>query len=164
MLYDIRSQSSRDLSYRGSQGTRINRPRPNKCIDIILDKDFNKIVPKPVNNHPVFDIEYLRAYLMKLPSNGYSCKDALHALITEGHESYYHVFCLFESSGQGVTKTFYDSYGGREVAIGYYRPIIHNSKMAICFNCWKLVKITDINQKKRHISVDGRDMEGKLEV
>ena len=27
--------------------THINRPRPNKCIDIILDNDYNKIVPKP---------------------------------------------------------------------------------------------------------------------
>ncbi|CAB4440080.1 unnamed protein product [Rhizophagus irregularis] len=40
-------------------------------------------------------------------------KDALQALITEGHESYYHVFCLFGSSGQGVTKTYYDNYEER---------------------------------------------------
>ena len=43
-------------------GTHINRTRPNKCINIILDKDFNKIVPKPINNRPGFDINYLRAY------------------------------------------------------------------------------------------------------
>ena len=41
-------------------GTHIDRPRPNKCIDIILDKDFNKIVPKPINLHPGYDIEYIR--------------------------------------------------------------------------------------------------------
>jgi len=41
-------------------GTHINRPRSNKCIDTILDKDYNKIVSKPVNNHPGFDINYLR--------------------------------------------------------------------------------------------------------
>ena len=45
-------------------GTHINRPRPNKRIDIILDKDYNKIVPKPVNNCPGFDINYLRAYVI----------------------------------------------------------------------------------------------------
>ena len=31
-------------------GIHINRPRPNKCIDIIFNKDYNKIVPKPINN------------------------------------------------------------------------------------------------------------------
>src|SRR5436305_3813687 len=70
--------------------------------------------------------------------------------LTEGHGSYYHVFCLFGSSGQGVTKTYYSNYEGREVAIGYHRPNIHNSKMAICFDCWKLVKITDIKPKKTY--------------
>jgi hypothetical protein len=73
-------------------------------------------------------------------------------LITEGYESYYHVFCLFGSSGQGVTKTYYDNYKGREVAIGYYRPNIHNCKMAICFDCWKLVEITDVKPKKTYFS------------
>jgi len=72
----------------------------------------------------------------------------LQALITEGHESYYHVFCLFGSSGQGVTKTYYDNYEGREVAIGYHRPNIHNSKMAICFDCLKLVKIAKVKPRK----------------
>ncbi|CAB5394336.1 unnamed protein product [Rhizophagus irregularis] len=41
-------------------GTHINRPRPNKCIDIILDNDYNKIVPKPINLRPGYDIEYIR--------------------------------------------------------------------------------------------------------
>src|ERR1700722_18453294 len=45
-------------------GTHINRPRPNKCIDTILDKDYNKIVPKLVNNYPGFDINYLRTYVI----------------------------------------------------------------------------------------------------
>src|SRR4051794_17519688 len=59
-------------------------------------------------------------------------KDTLQALITEGRGSYYHVFCFFRSFEQGVTKTYYSNYEGREVAIGYHRPNIHNSKMAIC--------------------------------
>jgi hypothetical protein len=33
-------------------GTHINRARPNKCIYIILDKIFNKSVPKPTNLRP----------------------------------------------------------------------------------------------------------------
>jgi hypothetical protein len=37
-------------------GNVINRP---KCIDIILDKVFNKSVPKPVNLHSGNDIEYI---------------------------------------------------------------------------------------------------------
>ena len=49
-------------------GTHINRARPNKCIDTILDKDYNKIVPKPVNNRPGFDINYLRAYVINYNS------------------------------------------------------------------------------------------------
>ena len=49
-------------------GTHINRPRSNKCIDTILDKDYNKIVPKPVNNRPGFDINYLRAYVINYNS------------------------------------------------------------------------------------------------
>src|SRR5215208_3028307 len=162
--------------------TQINRTRSNKCIDIILDKDYNKIVPKPINNRPGFDINYLRAYVKNYSSyyaNQFEkilevekryddlsvivyhetpqqwairVKDALQALITEGHESYYHVFCLFGSSGQGVTKTYYDNYEGREVAIDYYRPNIHNCKMAICFDCWKLVEITDVKPKKKYFS------------
>ena len=41
-------------------GNIVNRPRPNKCIDIILDNDYNKIVPKPINLRPGYDIEYIR--------------------------------------------------------------------------------------------------------
>ena len=41
-------------------GTYINRPRPNKCIDIILDKVYNQFVPKLINFCPEYDIEYIR--------------------------------------------------------------------------------------------------------
>src|SRR5688572_23959174 len=160
-------------------GNIVNRPRPNKCIDIILDKVYNESVPKPINLRPGYDMEYIRnCYGFPYPGQfekmvkvekiydnlsiissyetpqqwAIRVKNTLQALITEGHESYYHVFCLFGSSGQGVTKTYYDNYEGREVAIGYHRPNIHNSKMAICFDCWKLVKITDIKPKKTYFS------------
>ena len=41
-------------------GTHINRPRPNKIIDIILDKVYNKSVPKPINLRSGYDIEYIK--------------------------------------------------------------------------------------------------------
>jgi len=164
-------------------GTHIKRPRPNKCIDIILDKDFNKIVPKPVNNRPGFDIEYLRAYIMNYCSSyanefekllevekrfdnlsiirphetpkqwAIRVRVALQALITEEKkESFYHKFCLFGSFGQGVTRTCYDNYEGRGVLIGYHRPSVHKSRMTICFDCWKLVKITKVESRKEYFS------------
>ncbi|PKC58306.1 hypothetical protein RhiirA1_471161 [Rhizophagus irregularis] len=49
-------------------GTHINRARLNKCIDTVLDKDYNKIMLKPVNNHFRFDIHYLRAYIINYNS------------------------------------------------------------------------------------------------
>ncbi len=45
-------------------GTHINRARPNKYINIILDKNYNKIMPKLVNNHSGFDIKYLKTYVI----------------------------------------------------------------------------------------------------
>ncbi|POG57827.1 hypothetical protein GLOIN_2v986619 [Rhizophagus irregularis DAOM 181602=DAOM 197198] len=160
-------------------GNIVNRPRPGKYIDIILDEVYNKSVPKPINLRPGYDIEYIRnRYGFLYPGQfekmveveriydnlsiissyetpqqwAIRVKDTLQALITEGHRSYYHVFCLFGSSGQGVTKTYYNGYEGREVAIGYHRPNIHNCKMAICFDCWKLVEITDVKPKKTYFS------------
>ncbi len=32
-------------------------------IDIILDESFNKIVPKPVNNHSGWDMKYVSVYM-----------------------------------------------------------------------------------------------------
>ncbi|EXX79308.1 hypothetical protein RirG_006880 [Rhizophagus irregularis DAOM 197198w] len=34
----------------------------------------------------------------------------------------------------------------------YNQPRINKSNMAICFDCWKLVKITDIKPKKTYFS------------
>ena len=33
-------------------------------VDIILDKEFNKVVPKPVNNRPGYDMKYVNAYIV----------------------------------------------------------------------------------------------------
>ncbi len=32
-------------------------------INIILDKSFNKVIPKSVNNHPGWDMKYVSAYM-----------------------------------------------------------------------------------------------------
>jgi hypothetical protein len=73
-------------------------------------------------------------------------RDTVQILLAKKYWSVYHVYCLYSGFGEGkVTDD------------GYYRPKIHKSQMAICFDCWKLVKITDV-KPKRHISVDGADM------
>ncbi|UZO04801.1 uncharacterized protein OCT59_025165 [Rhizophagus irregularis] len=54
-------------------------------------------------------------------------KDDLQTLIAEGYRSFYHVFCLFGSFGQGVTKTYYNIWAGRELPISYHRPSVHKS-------------------------------------
>ncbi|CAJ0834783.1 2932_t:CDS:1, partial [Entrophospora sp. SA101] len=61
----------------------------------------------------------------------------LQNLLNAGKFSVYHRFALFASFGQGKFVNF-----------DYYRPKIHKSHMAICFGCWKLVKIDDVNPKK----------------
>ncbi|PKB96898.1 hypothetical protein RhiirA5_433657 [Rhizophagus irregularis] len=136
-------------------GTHINRPRPNKCIDIILDNDYNKIVPKPINLRPGYDIEYIRNKYA-FPYSGQFEK------MIEVEKKYDNLSIISSSSGQGVTKTYYSNYEGREVAIGYHRPNIHNSKMAICFDCWKLVKITDEKPKKTYFSDMGMRLSLKI--
>jgi hypothetical protein len=149
-------------------------------MSIILDKIYNKSVPKPTSLRPGYDIAHIMA------QRGYSNSDqfektinvekiydnlsiirsygtpqqwvnrvktTLQTLIDEGYKSFYHVFCLFGSFGEGVTNTYYDNFKGREVVSSYHRPSIHKSQMAICFNCWKLVKITTV--KPRKVYYDG---------
>ena len=158
-------------------GNIVNRPRPGKFIDIILDKVYNKSVPKPTNLRPGYDIEYIRnRYGFLYPGQfekmvevekiydslsiissyetpqqwAIRVKATLQTLIAEGYRSFYHVFCLFGSFGQGVTKTCYNHWAGRELPISYHRPSVHKSQMAICFKCWKLVKITEVKPRKEY--------------
>ena len=35
---------------------------PGLMVKIILDNIYNKAVPKPINLHPGYDIEYIRNY------------------------------------------------------------------------------------------------------
>jgi hypothetical protein len=132
-------------------------------ITIILDKIYNKSVPKPTSLRPGYDIEYSKAYchdiysidqiekmveMEKLYDNlsiirSYETsqewvirvKATMQTLIAKGYRSFYHVFCLFRSFGQGVTNTCYNNWTGRELPISYHRPSVHKSQMAICFKC-----------------------------
>ena len=51
-------------------GTHINRARHNKYINIILDNDFNKSVPKPTNLRSGYKMKYIKKYyiyISKIP-------------------------------------------------------------------------------------------------
>ena len=66
------------------------------------------------------------------------------------------MYCLFASFGQVKSTTYYvnsDLYG---IPFEYRRPSVHKSQMAICFKCWKLVKITKVEPKKEYYSSWGR--------
>ena len=163
-------------------GTHINRARSNKCIYIILDKIFNKSVPKPTNLHPGYEMKYIKNYYAYIDySIPFDFEKALEAekifdnlsiisshetpqqqadqvrstlriLINEKYSSYYHVFCLFRSFGQEVTETCHENCMGKEIPISYHRPRVHNSKMAICFDCQKLIKVYNIKPKKTYFN------------
>jgi hypothetical protein len=77
-------------------------------------------------------------------------RGALQELLSKREYSLYHVYCLFASFGQGKNKTFYDYNidGLRDIPHEYRRPSVHKSQMAICFKCWKLIKITEVEPRK----------------
>ena len=118
-------------------GSHINKLKSNKYIYIVLDKIFNKSVPKPTNLHSGYEIEYIKNYYAYISySTPFDFEKALEAeknfdnlsiirshetpqqwtdwvrstlqiLINEKYSSYYHVFCLFGSFRQGVTETYH---------------------------------------------------------
>src|ERR1041384_5886919 len=136
---------------------------------IILDKQFNKIVPKPINNRPGYDMKYVSAYIVNycygtdlkkiigieweydtlsvvkpgqsLVAWAVSARIRLQELLANQRFSVYHRHCLFAGFGNG-----------KMVNSDYHRPGINKSNMTICFDCWKLVKITDIKPKKTYFS------------
>ena len=65
----------------------------------------------------------------------------LQALVSEKKRSVYHVHCLY--GGFGNSKL---------VNHDYYRPRIHKTHMAICLDCWKLIKVDDVKPKKVYAS------------
>ena len=137
--------------------------------NIILDEWFNKVVPKPINNRPRYDMKYVSAYIVNycygtdlkkiigieweydtlsvvkpgqsLVAWAVSVRIRLQELLANQRFSVYHRHCLFAGFGNG-----------KMVNSDYRRPRIHKSQMAICFDCWKLVKITDVKPKKTYFS------------
>ncbi|GES95147.1 hypothetical protein GLOIN_2v1792321 [Rhizophagus clarus] len=65
-------------------------------------------------------------------------------LLAEKYWSVYHMHCLYAGFGKGKVKDY-----------EYYRPRIHKSQMAICFDYWKLLKITDDNECSKAKTEDG---------
>ncbi|PKK58918.1 hypothetical protein RhiirC2_795565, partial [Rhizophagus irregularis] len=70
--------------------------------------------------------------------------------------SLYHVYCLFASFGQVKSTTYYVNGDLCSTPFEYRRPSVHKSQMAICFKCWKLVKITEVEPRKEYYSGWGR--------
>ena len=136
------------------------------AINIILDERYNKVVPKPVNNRPGYDMKYVNAYIgnycygtninkiieiereydillvvkpgQSLVAWAVSVRIRLQELLTYQRFSLYYCHSLFAGFGNGKMDNSY----------AYRQPRIHKSNMAICFDCWKLVKITNIKPKK----------------
>ena len=148
---------------------------PGTTIKIILDSDYNKKIPKPINLRPGYDMEHVFNYYPQTDNYRYEkiveiekqydhlsiirsnetlqqwavrIRTPLQELLSSREYSIYHVYCFFSSFEQEVTKTFYDN-----IPYEYCRPSIHESQMAICFKCWKLVKITEV--KPRKVYYDG---------
>ena len=137
--------------------------------NIILDEWFNKVVPKPINNRPGYDMKYVSAYIVNycygtdlkkiigieweydtlsvvkpgqsLVAWAVSVRIRLQELLANQRFSVYHRHCLFAGFGNG-----------KMVNSDYHRPRINKSNMAIYFDCWKLVKITNIKPKKTYFS------------
>ena len=132
-------------------------------ITIILGNKKRKL-PKPINNRPGYDMNYLTSCFSKYyggrPKNFFENERAydtlsrirfnetpqqwairvrvpLQELISEKKGSFYHRYCLFASFGKGKLVDF-----------EYYRPRIHKTHMAICFDCMKLIKIDDVKPRK----------------
>ncbi|RHZ63523.1 hypothetical protein Glove_329g26 [Diversispora epigaea] len=110
-------------------------------VATILDKK-DRTLPKPFNIRPGFDMKSFDT-LSTIKQNetpvqwGIRVRVPLQNLLNAGKFSVYHRYALFGSFGQGKLINF-----------DYRRPRIHKSHMAICFGCWKLIKIDDVHPKK----------------
>ena len=58
-------------------------------VNIILDKEFNKVVPKPVNNRPGYDMRYISTYM-----RNYECGTDLEKIIKM--ENYMMIYQLLD--------------------------------------------------------------------
>ncbi|UZO23104.1 uncharacterized protein OCT59_015448 [Rhizophagus irregularis] len=99
--------------------------------NIILDEWFNKIVPKPINNRPGYDMKYVSTYIVN-----YCYSIDLKKII--GIEWKYDTLSVVKP-GFG---------NGKMVNSDYNQPRINKSNMAICFDCWKLEAVRNDNTLK----------------
>jgi hypothetical protein len=156
---------------------------PGAMVKIILDKIYNKTVPKPINLRPGYDMEHVFNSYHQTDNFRYEkvveiekqydylsiirphetpqqwanrVRGSLQELLSKRGYSLYHVYCLFASFGQLKSKTFYVNGELFEDHFRYRRSSVHKSQMAICFKCWKLVKITEVEPRKEYYSGWGR--------
>src|ERR1044072_882184 len=156
---------------------------PGAMVTIILDKIYNKSVPRPINLRPGYDMEHVFNYRSQTDNYRYEkvveiekqydhlsiirphetpqqwanrIRGSLQELLSKQEYSLYHVYCLFASFGQVVFTTYYINGELCGTPFDYRRPSVHKSQMAICFKCWKLVKITEVEPKKEYYSGWGR--------
>jgi hypothetical protein len=148
-------------------------------VTIILDKIYNKTVPKPINLRPGYDMEHVFNSCPQTDNYQYEkvveiekqydylsiirphetpqqwanrIRAPLQELLSKREYSLYHVYSLFASFGQVKSTTYYvngELYG---TPFDYRRPSVHKSQMAICFKCWKLIKIAEVKPRKVYYS------------
>src|ERR1051325_8593570 len=156
---------------------------PGAMVKIIIDRVYNKIVPKPINLRPGYDMEHVFNYRPQTDEYRYEkvveiekqydylsiirphetpqqwanrVRGPLQELLSRQVYSLYHVYSLFASFGQVKSTTYYVNGDLYSTPFEYRRPSVHKSQMAICFKCWKLVKITEIEPRKEYYSGWGR--------
>ncbi|CAG8583197.1 7534_t:CDS:2, partial [Dentiscutata heterogama] len=142
------------------------------------DEVFNKLVSKPINLHPEYDLEYVKKYYVKCGSYNYNhvenmyklekryddlaiirpcetpqqwvirIKDDLKELLSRERHSIFYTHCLFSLFEQGSIRMYLKNHRLKIEHISYRRPKVHKSQIAICFKCWQLVKITKVEPKK----------------
>ena len=152
-------------------------------VKIILDNIYNKAISKPVNLRPGYDMKHVANYYngglnerikevveiekqydylsiirpYETPQQWANrVRVPLQELLSSREYSLYHVYSLFASFGQVESKTFYGNGDLYEDHFGYRRPSIHKSQMAICFKCWKLIKIAEVKPRKVYYNGWGR--------
>ncbi|RHZ57899.1 hypothetical protein Glove_382g49 [Diversispora epigaea] len=148
-------------------------------ITTFIDKK-DRTLPKPFNIRPGYDMRYNISYILhydrtygnklnqifdneKLFDNlsivklnetviqrTIQVRVSSQNLLNAGKFSVYHQLCLFLSFGQG-----------KFVNSNYRRLRIYKNHMAICFGCWKLVKIDDI-QPKNHSILLNKGIKAKI--
>ncbi|RIB09518.1 hypothetical protein C2G38_2208732 [Gigaspora rosea] len=125
---------------------------PGDTVKIIIDNIYNKRVPKPSNLRSRYDMEHVFKYRPQTDNYRYE-----KVVKIEKEYDYLSIIRPYETPQQwanrvreGITKPYYSHVNGEliDIPYEYRRPRVHKSEMAICFDCWKLVKITEVKPKK----------------